>query len=463
MKKTFFLIFLALGSLFVQSQARDNAKNDIRRVEPLNWWTGMKTPLTIMVYGDNLADSEVLIQKQVGKRIRPTDGLILRGQHNAENPNYLFIDLYVREAGDYIINLKKGRKSTKFTYHIGERREGSAQRKSFTEADVIYLIMSDRFVDGDPSNNSTADTREKCNKESLDGRWGGDIQGIINSLDYISSLGATAIWPTPLLLDDEEAWSYHGYACSDYYHIDPRFGTNELYKEMVKKAHEKGLKIIYVGDKAQLPPVKESKVSKVFRDSKTSVIELTKVERTGDNAILKEATDLRNGKELSEVSSFNKEGKGVAYMHSRNGEEIRKIINRFTPGLKSNPDFFRILTYTNASVQRYNMAVRNALGYTGVIPRVGEPLMGYANWGYEGGAKASVKYRWVNSEDAEDKLRGCHRQQGQQAGGGNPRKDHPGTTVACMEGRSDKTGERKDNKADQRHQRFPVHQRHHNL
>ena len=174
--------------------------------------------------------------------------------------------------------------------------------------------------------------------------------------------------------------------------------NEEHYSDIQTVAKEKGLKIIYVGDKAQLPPVKESKVSKVFRDSKTTVIELTKVERTGDNAILKEATDLRNGKELSEVSSFNKEGKGVAYMHSRNGEEIRKIINRFTPGLKSNPDFFRILTYTNASVQRYNMAVRNALGYTGVIPRVGEPLMGYANWGYEGGAKASVKYRWVNSE-----------------------------------------------------------------
>jgi glycosidase len=104
--------------------------------------------------------------------------------------------------------------------------------------------MSDRFVDGDESNNSTKDTREKGDKSNANGRWGGDIQGIINSFDHISRLGATAIWPTPLLCDDEAEWSYHGYACSDYYHIDPRYGSNELYRQMVHEAHAKGLKIL---------------------------------------------------------------------------------------------------------------------------------------------------------------------------------------------------------------------------
>lgn len=216
----------------------------IQRVEPLSWWTDMRTPLTLMLYGDNLKDAQVTIQKKQGKKAIATDGLVVKGQHNAESANYLFIDMDVRKAGDYIISVKKGKKTAKVSYSIAERKASSADRKSFTEADVIYLIMSDRFVDGDPSNNTTKHTKEECNKESLDGRWGGDIQGIINSMDYISSLGATAIWPTPLLLDDEEAWSYHGYACSDYYHIDPRFGSNEQYKEMVKIAHQKELKII---------------------------------------------------------------------------------------------------------------------------------------------------------------------------------------------------------------------------
>ena len=104
--------------------------------------------------------------------------------------------------------------------------------------------MSDRFVDGDESNNSTQDTREKADKSNVNGRWGGDIQGLINEFDHIAKLGATAIWPTPMLGDDEEAWSYHGYACSDYYHIDPRYGSNAQYAAMVQTAHEKGLKIL---------------------------------------------------------------------------------------------------------------------------------------------------------------------------------------------------------------------------
>ena len=181
MKKTLSTLLLLVGVLCVSAQ-------QVKRVEPLSWWTDMRTPLTLMLYGTDLSDAQVTVQKQDGKKLRPTQGLVVRSQHNAESKNYLFLDMDVREAGDYILIVKKGKKTVKVPYTVNTRRSGSADRKSFTEADVIYLIMSDRFVDGDPSNNSTASTREKVNKESLDGRWGGDIQGIINSMDYIKEL-----------------------------------------------------------------------------------------------------------------------------------------------------------------------------------------------------------------------------------------------------------------------------------
>ena len=218
-----------------------SAKPRIDRAEPLCWWTEMNCPLTLMLQGEDLADAQVSIQKlHKGK----TQGLQVTGQHNAESPNYLFVDLAVNEPGTYRITLKKNNRTTFVDYTIHTRREGSRERQGFTSADMIYLIMSDRFVDGNKNNNTLKGMAEKANKNNVHGRFGGDIQGIINSLDYISSLGATAIWPTPLLEDNEAAWSYHGYACSDYYHIDPRHGSNELYKQMVEKAHEKGIKII---------------------------------------------------------------------------------------------------------------------------------------------------------------------------------------------------------------------------
>ena len=218
----------------------------IEQVEPLCWWTNMHTPLTLLFHGQDLADAQVSVQQVVkGKVMRGQClGLVPTGQHNAESPNYLFVDMQVNDPGTYRITLQKGKKKATYDYVISERREGSRQRKSFDASDVVYLIMSDRFVDGDESNNSTPDTREKADKSNVNGRWGGDIQGIINSFDHIKKLGCTAIWPTPMLGDDEAAWSYHGYACSDYYHIDPRYGTNELYKQMVQQAHSKGLKIL---------------------------------------------------------------------------------------------------------------------------------------------------------------------------------------------------------------------------
>ena len=238
--KFFFLAALLLSARMAFSAPK------IEQVEPLCWWTEMRTPLTVMFHGQDLKDAEVSVQQVVaGKVVRGAcHGLVPRSQHNAESPNYLFVDFGVFQPGTYRITLKKGKKKATYDYIIGTRREGSRERKSFDASDVVYLIMSDRFVDGDPSNNSTPDTREKADKKNPNGRFGGDIQGIINSLDHIEKLGCTAIWPTPMLGDDEEAWSYHGYACSDYYHIDPRYGSNSLYAKMVQEAHKKGLKIL---------------------------------------------------------------------------------------------------------------------------------------------------------------------------------------------------------------------------
>ena len=153
---------------------------------------------------------------------------------------------FAPDAAAGTVNLRFSREGETFTvpYRILEREENSAQRKSFTTADAIYLVMPDRFVNGDPSNDNSCLTTEKADYQAFFGRHGGDIQGIEDQLDYIAGLGMTAIWNTPLLEDNEPQSSYHGYACSDYYRIDPRFGSNWKYREMVSEAHERGLKII---------------------------------------------------------------------------------------------------------------------------------------------------------------------------------------------------------------------------
>ena len=240
MKKNFFFAAVLLMSQLALAAPK------IEQVEPLSWWTDMKMPLTVLFHGEDLKDAQVSVQQVVNGKVVKGEctGLVPRSQHNAESANYLFVDFGVFQSGTYRITLKKGNKKATYDYTIAERRKGSRERKSFNASDVVYLIMSDRFVDGDPSNNSTKDTHEKGDKKNVHGRWGGDIQGIINSFDHIKKLGCTAIWPTPMLGDDEAEWSYHGYACSDYYHIDPRYGSNSKYVEMVQIAHKKGLKIL---------------------------------------------------------------------------------------------------------------------------------------------------------------------------------------------------------------------------
>ncbi|MCR5133251.1 MAG: glycoside hydrolase family 13 protein [Bacteroidales bacterium] len=210
----------------------------IAHVEPPCWWVGMKTDLQLMVHGEGISGWDVSIEGS---------GLKVTKVQKAESPNYLFIDISVGrnvKPGTYDLVFTNDRQSFRWPYTILAREEGSAGRQSFTTSDFIYLICPDRFANADPDNDNTLDTKEKADRNEPFGRHGGDLQGIIDHLDYVSDLGATVIWCTPLLLDDQEHESYHGYACGDYYRIDPRFGSNSLYKEYVRKAHEKGIKVI---------------------------------------------------------------------------------------------------------------------------------------------------------------------------------------------------------------------------
>ena len=213
--------------------------NQVARVEPPCWWTGMKTSLQLLVQGAGISEFSVSAEGLKGvSAINYTTG---------DSPNYLFVDISIApdaEDGTAWLVFTKDGESFKYPYSIHSRREGSAERKGFTTEDFIYLIMPDRFVDGDPKLDLVPRNMENVDKNAFFGRHGGDIAGIRSQLDYLADLGITAIWNTPLTEDNEMQASYHGYACSDYYNIDRRFGTNEDYKNLVAEAHSMGIKMI---------------------------------------------------------------------------------------------------------------------------------------------------------------------------------------------------------------------------
>lgn len=217
----------------------DATSAQVTHVEPPSWWVGMETPLQLMIHGDNAGSCDVSI---VGGR-----GVKVTGVHRAESPNYIFVDISISrraKSGTYYIVLSRGSERCKLEYCIDSRRAESAQRESFTTADLVYLLMPDRFVNGNPDNDNVPGLADKARPETLWGRHGGDLEGIISQLDYLEDLGVTAVWCTPLLEDNEPRGSYHGYACSDYYKVDARFGGNALYKEFVEEAHRHGIKVI---------------------------------------------------------------------------------------------------------------------------------------------------------------------------------------------------------------------------
>jgi len=213
------------------------ASSQISRTEPPFWWAGMQRPnLEILFYGEDIASYE---PSSVDIKISRVD--------RTQNPNYLFITVEsaAQAHGTVVFTFNKTASapiSKKFEFR--QRKAGSELRKGFDSSDLIYLIMPDRFANGDPANSTHSAMTEKADRSQLDGRHGGDLRGIIEKLDYIRDLGATAIWSTPMCEDNDARGSYHGYAQSDVYRIDPRIGTNEEYLELSEGLHKRGMKLI---------------------------------------------------------------------------------------------------------------------------------------------------------------------------------------------------------------------------
>jgi len=213
---------------------------NVDRVEPMFWWVGMKNPtVQLMVHGQEIAATEISLNYP---------GVKIKAISRQENPNYVFIDLCISpeaKAGSFPIQFRKNKKEVAtYTYELKTREPHSAERKGFDGSDVIYLITPDRFANGNPNNDAVIGMKELPNRSDYNGRHGGDIQGIKNSLDYLSGMGFSSVWLNPVLENNMTSVSYHGYSTTDFYHVDPRYGTNDEYRELGKAIHQKGMKLM---------------------------------------------------------------------------------------------------------------------------------------------------------------------------------------------------------------------------
>lgn len=236
MKHTLILLIVFLFSWGGGQNAR---AMEIKKVAPSFWWAGMKNPeLQILLYGEDLALSDVSVSGE---------GIYLKEVVRQDNPNYLllYLDLSEAKGQTFQILLKNGKKKLQVPYELKSRMQRGEDVKGFTSEDVLYLIMPDRFANGNSNNDVVDEMREKkVDRTDSFARHGGDIQGISSHLDYIADLGVTAIWLNPTQENDMESGSYHGYAITDYYQIDRRFGSNEDFCALVEKAHEKNLEVV---------------------------------------------------------------------------------------------------------------------------------------------------------------------------------------------------------------------------
>lgn len=233
MKKAFFAIIYLIVSIVYSQEIR------VDKIEPGNWWAGMKkNEIQLMVYGKNLFGYKATFN---------TSQIKVKKIHSIQNTRYSFIDISISpniQPKKYTLNFVKGGKTSSIEFPIFARNKSNHQFQGFNSDDIVYLLMPDRFSDGDTKNNIADGLINDFIPGEPNGRHGGDLQGIINHLSYFTDLGVTVLWLNPVL-ENNTHLSYHGYAATDMYKIDPRLGTNELYKELVDKAHSMGLKIIF--------------------------------------------------------------------------------------------------------------------------------------------------------------------------------------------------------------------------
>jgi glycosidase len=242
--RSVFILFISAFMLAVPLHARQNAgiaSSPIARIDPPDWWTDMKdNKLQLCVYGKNMAQYNVTTTYP---------GFHITKVNKVENPNYLFVDVVLDavliKPGKVNLIFTNGSHTYTHLYQMRDKDRSPGRIQGYDSRDLVYLIMPDRFANGTRANDRMATMKDQSlNRDSMFYRHGGDLKGVMEHLGYIKDLGATAIWLTPVQENDQPCASYHGYAFTDHYQIDPRLGDNELYKDYVKAAHAQGLKVI---------------------------------------------------------------------------------------------------------------------------------------------------------------------------------------------------------------------------
>ena len=232
-----------IAALLMGTAMTMNAAMKVDRIEPTDWYVGMKdTSLQLMVYGQGIKTADVTTDYP-GVRI---DSIV-----RLDSPNYLLVYMNLAEAqpGTMTLNFRQGKKKQKIPYQLKAREKNGHERIGFSNADVLYMLMPDRFASGRTDNDQMDGMRAYRNDRSQPSlRHGGDLEGIRQHLDYFKELGVTALWFTPVLEnnspDHGTQSTYHGYATTNYYRVDPRLGTNEEYRRLCDEAHQKGIKIV---------------------------------------------------------------------------------------------------------------------------------------------------------------------------------------------------------------------------
>lgn len=209
------------------------------RVEPAFWWTDMNNSiLQVMFYGEDIGKTKPSVNPKFNVKIERIE--------RTDNPDYIFLYLDLKDAKPGVFQIDFGYMSRVYhvNYELKQRNPGSRYRTGFDESDAFYLLMPDRFANGNPDNDSIENFAQGVVLDDLHQRQGGDIEGIINHLDYLQKLGITALWTTPLLEDDDVNYSYHHYSTTNFYKVDARFGTNDDFRRLVDECHKHDIKYI---------------------------------------------------------------------------------------------------------------------------------------------------------------------------------------------------------------------------